>query len=98
MVPAAFTQLIWLDDPTAAVREAMHAFTLAPFDNKSLQACAHAMMQPILTVTRNPDSAKGIVDYLMHGPNGPDGAKGTQDDLPSPFEDLSTILRLGNGN
>ena len=76
----------------------MRAFGLAPFDNKSLQACADAMMQPILTVTRNPDSAKGIVDYLMHGPNGPDGAKGTQDDLPSPFEDLSTILKLGNGN
>ena len=95
---AVSARLIWLDDPLAAVREAMRAFGLAPFDNKSLQACADAMMQPILTVTRNPDSAKGIVDYLMHGPNGPDGAKGTQDDLPSPFEDLSTILRLGNGN
>ena len=95
---AVSARLIWLDDPLAAVREAMRAFGLAPFDNKSLQACADAMMQPILTVTRNPDSAKGIVDYLMYGPNGPDGAKGTQDDLPSPFEDLSTILKLGNGN
>ena len=95
---AVSVRLIWLDDPLAAVREAMRAFGLAPFDNKSLQVCADAIMQPVLTVTRNPDSAKGIVDYLMHGPNGPDGAKGTQDDLPSPFEDLSTVLKLGNGN
>ena len=95
---AVSARLIWLDDPLAAVREAMRAFGLAPFDNKSLQICADAIMQPILTVTRNPDSTKGIVDYLMHGPNGPDGAKGTQDDLPSPFEDLSTVLKLGNGN
>lgn len=95
---AVSARLIWLDDPVAAVREAMRAFGLAPFDNKSLQACADAMMQPILTVTRNPDSAKGIVDYLMHGPNGPDGAKGTQDDLPSPFENLEPVLKLGHGN
>ena len=95
---AVSARLIWLDDPVAAVREAMRAFGLAPFDNKSLQACADAMMQPILTVTRNPDSAKGIVDYLLHGPTGPDGAKGTQDDLPSPFEDLEPVLKLGHGN
>ena len=95
---AVSARLIWLDDPLAAVREAMRAFGLAPFDNKSLQPCADAMMQPILTVTRNPDSAKGIVDYLMHGPNGPDGAKGTQDDLPSPFENLEPVLKLGHGN
>lgn len=95
---AVSARLIWLDDPVAAVREAMRAFGLAPFDNKSLQICADAIMQPILTVTRNPDSAKGIVDYLMHGPNGPDGAKGTQDDLPSPFENLEPVLKLGHGN
>ena len=95
---AVSARLIWLDDPLAAVREAMRAFGLAPFDNKSLQACADAMMQPILTVTRNPDSAKGIVDYLMHGPNGPDGAKGTQDDLSSPLENLEPVLKLGHGN
>lgn len=95
---AVSAQLIWLDDPVAAVREAMRAFGLAPFDNKSLQICADAIMQPILTVTRNPDSAKGIVDYLMYGPNGPDGAKGTQDDLSSPFENLEPVLKLGHGN
>lgn len=75
----------------------MRAFGLAPFDNKSLQICADAIMQPILTVTRNPDSAKGIVDYLMHGPNGPDGAKGTADDLPDPLESLSDMLKCGTG-
>ena len=95
---AVSARLIWLDDPVAAVREAMRAFGLAPFDNKSLQVCADAMMQPILTVTRNPDLAKGIVDYLMYGSNGPDGAKGTQDDLPSPFENLEPVLKLGHGN
>lgn len=95
---AVSVRLIWLDDPLAAVREAMRAFGLAPFDNKSLQVCADAIMQPILTVTRNPDSAKGIVDYLMYGPNGPDGAKGTQDDLSSPFENLEPVLKLGHGN
>ena len=95
---AVSARLIWLDDPVAAVREAMRAFGLAPFDNKSLQICADAIMQPILTVTRNPDSAKGIVDYLMYGPNGPDGAKGTQDDLSSPFENIEPVLKLGHGN
>lgn len=95
---AVSVRLIWLDDPLAAVREAMRAFGLAPFDNKSLQVCADAIMQPVLTVTRNPDSAKGIVDYLMYGSNGPDGKKGTQDDLSSPFGDLESVLKLGCGN
>lgn len=95
---AVSARLIWLDDPLAAVQEAMHAFALAPFDRKSLQVCADAVMQPILTLTRDPDSVKGIVDYLMYGPNGPDGAKGTQDDLPSPFESLSSVLKFGCGN
>ena len=95
---AVSVRLIWLDAPLAAVREAMRAFGLAPFDNKSLQVCADAIMQPVLTVTRNPDSAKGIVDYLMYGSNGPDGKKGTQDDLSSPFGDLESVLKLGCGN
>ena len=95
---AVSARLIWLDDPLSAIQEAMRAFALAPFDNRSLQACADAVMQPVLTVTRDPDSAKGIVDYLMYGPNGPDGAKGTQDDLPSPLEGLGSVLKLGRGN
>lgn len=94
---AVSARLVWLDDPLGAVEEAMRAFALAPFDNKSLQTCADAVMQPILTVTRDPQAAKGIVDYLMHGPAGADGKKGTQDDLPSPFKDLSAVLKLGSG-
>ena len=95
---AVSVRLVWLDDPLAAVREAMRAFGLAPFENRPLQTCADAVMQPVLTVTRNPDSAKGVADYLMYGPNGSDGAKGTQDDLPSPFKGLESVLRLGRGN
>ena len=94
---AVAARLVWLDDPLASVREAMRAFALAPFDNRSLQVCADAVTQPVLTVTRNPDSAKGIVDFLMHGPNGPDGAAGTGDDLKSPFDDLVSVLRIGRG-
>lgn len=85
-------RLIWLDDPLSSVREAMHAFALAPYDNVSLQACADAMMQPVLTVTRDPDSAKGIVDFLMHGPSGADGRRGTADDVSSPLDDLASVL------
>ena len=95
---AVAARLIWMDDPLAAVQEAMRAFALAPFEEKTLQVCADAVVQPILTVTRDPDAAKGVVDYLMYGPDGPDGAKGTQDDLSSPFENLEPVLKLGHGN
>ena len=92
---AVSARLVWLDDPLAAVREAMRAFAFAPFENRPLQACADAATRPVLAVTRNPDTAKGIVDYLMFGPNGPDGAKGTQDDLASVLEGLESVLKLG---
>ena len=95
---AVAARLVWMDDPLAAVQEAMRAFALAPFEEKTLQVCADAVVQPILTVTRDPDAAKGVVDYLMYGPDGPDGAKGTQDDLSSPFENLEPVLKLGHGN
>ena len=94
---AVSARLVWLDDPHAALREAMRAFALAPFDGKALQACADAALQPVLAVTRDPAVAKGVVDYLTYGPNGPDGAKGTADDLPDPLESLSSVLKLGRG-
>lgn len=94
---AVSARLVWLDDPCAALGEAMRAFALAPFDGKALQACADAALQPVLAVTRDPAVAKGVVDYLTYGPNGPDGAKGTADDLPDPRESLSSVLELGRG-
>lgn len=94
---AVSARLIWLDDPLSAVREAMRSFALAPFDNKSLQTCADAVMQPVLTMTRDPETSKGIVDFLMYGPDGRDGVRGTPDDLPSPFDGLAPVLKLGIG-
>ena len=94
---AVSARLVWLDDPHAALREAMRAFALAPLDGKALQACADAALQPALAVTRDPAVAKAVVDYLTYGPNGPDGAKGTADDLPDPLESLSETLKPGRG-
>ena len=94
---AVSARLVWLDDPHAALCEAMRAFALAPFDGRALQACADAALQPVLAVTRDPAVAKGVIDYLTYGPNGPDGAKGTADDLPDPRESLSDILKCGTG-
>ena len=61
------------------------------------RSCADAALQPVLAVTRDPAVAKAVVDYLTYGPNGPDGAKGTADDLPDPLESLSDTLKLGTG-
>ncbi len=94
---AVSARLVWLDDPCAALREAMRAFALAPLEGKALQSCADAALQPVLAVTRDPAVAKAVVDYLTYGPNGPDGAKGTADDLPDPLESLSDILKCGTG-
>ena len=89
------TRLLWLDDPQSSVREAIRAFGLAPFENKPIQACADAVMQPVLTVTRDPASVKGIVDYLMYGPAGRDGTKGTADDLSMPLDGDLAFLKPG---
>lgn len=88
-------RLLWLDDPAAAVREAMHAFALAPFDGKALQQCADAIMQPVLVATRDPASSIGIVDYLMYGENGRDGLPSTDDDLASPLKQTEFVLAIG---
>ena len=95
---AVSARLVWLDDPLAAMREAMRAFALAPFDGRSLQTCVDAALQPVLAATRDPAVAKSVVDYLMHGSNGHDGARGTSDDLPDPCESLSDVLKLGVGD
>ena len=92
---AVAARLVWLDDPQAAVREALRAFALAPLDERSLQICADAAMRPVLAATRDPADAKALVDFLMYGENGSDGAKGTSDDLPSPDERLAAALRIG---
>lgn len=92
---AASVRFVWLDDPVASVREAMHAFALAPYDVKSLQLCADAVMKPILAITRDPESVKTVVEFLTYGENGVDGKKGTADDLRYPLEELTPVLTPG---
>lgn len=88
-------RLLWLDEPVTAVREAMYAFSIAPFDAAALQQCANAATRPVLLVTRNPKSAGGIVDYLTYGANGRDGVPGTKDDLASPLAEVEPLLAVG---
>ena len=92
---AASVRLLWLDEPVLAVKAALDAFALAPFDANALQQCANAAMRPVLVATRNPEAANGIVEYLTYGANGRDGLPGTKDDLASPLALVEPQLAVG---
>lgn len=90
-------RLLWLDDPYGSVQCAMKAFSLAPFEKKSLQSCADAIMKPILAVTRDPSVGKAIVDYMLHGERGKDGVSGSKDDVGDPLQIWGELLRTAAG-
>ena len=92
---AVSVRLLWLDEPVLAVKAALDAFALAPFDANALQQCANAAMRPVLVATRNPEAVNGIVEYLTYGANGRDGQPGTKDDLSSPLAQVGPHLAVG---
>ena len=88
-------RLLWLDDPYGSAEAAMKAFSVAPFNDASLQLCANALMRPILAVTRNPAMGENTVSYLLYGEKGRDGKPNTADDAVNPLEAVGNALKVG---
>jgi len=82
------TMLCWMDRPVEAVEAARKAFMLCPMEESSLQACANAIARPILVLTRDPALAQRAVDHLLYGGDGPDGIRGTEDDIVDPLPEI----------
>lgn len=90
--------LLWLDRPADAMDAALEAFAVCPFVEFSLQACAQAVVKPLLVATRDESLARIAVDHLLYGAPGRDGAAGTADDIPDPFPGIREKLLYGDGD
>ena len=74
---------------------ARQAFASCPMASNTLAVCASAVARPALNLLRDAHLAARLTDYLVFGPAGRDGAKGTDDDISDPFAELA--VRLGRG-
>ncbi len=87
--------LLWLDRPLESAEAARQAFASCPMTSNTLAVCASAVARPALNLLRDAHLAARLTDYLVFGPAGRDGAKGTDDDISDPFAELA--VRLGKG-
>jgi len=91
-------RLLWADCAEDSIRVAIDAFAVAPFSEKSLQACADAAMHPFSVMTRDPVKVAAVRDYMLYGGAGRDGVAGTSDDLVHPVEFYRSCFRRGTGD
>lgn len=75
----------WLDQPVKSMDCALEAFASCPISEVPLQSCVDAIVKPFIAATRDESAVRIAVDYLMFGESGPDGVRGTSDDIPDPF-------------
>lgn len=91
-------RLLWADCAEDSIRVAIDAFAVAPFSERSLQACADAAMHPFSVMTRDPAKVAAVRDYMLYGGAGRDGVAGTSDDLVHPVEFYRSCFRRGTGD
>ena len=91
-------RLLWADCAEDSIRTAVDAFAVAPFNERSLQACADAAMHPFSVMTRDPAKVAAVRDYMLYGGAGRDGMAGTSDDLSHPVEFYRSCFRRGTGD
>jgi len=74
--------------PRDALSELQTAFRLAPMEQGPMQQIMRATMQVLVQVTGDPGTADKYSAFQRFGPAGPDGKKGTDDDLEDPVAEV----------
>ncbi|MGI6495522.1 MAG: hypothetical protein ACOX5G_05455 [Kiritimatiellia bacterium] len=87
--------LLWLDRPADSLDSAAAAFAVCPMREEDLRACAQAAAYPVLVLLRDEALSARMVSFLLHGPQGADGAGGTADDIADPFPEARARLACG---
>jgi|GEM_PF-2353933 len=71
--------------PEQALVELNGAFAICPMEQQPIQLIVDATAQVLVQVSGDPDMAQKFTQFQQLGPAGPDGKKGTPDDLTNPI-------------
>ena len=88
---------IYLDQPADAFKAFKTSFQLCPMSTNELQAVTDALSGLVIRGTGDRGLADSLVQHLMFGEAGPDGRKGTADDLKDPSAEIVQRLEHGSG-
>jgi tetratricopeptide (TPR) repeat protein len=79
--------LLW-SKPKEALGAFKHAFALCPLDTQTLARAAQDVALGLKALRGTPVGMEDFAQFQRYGPNGPDGRKGTRDDLEDPLAGL----------
>ncbi|MFW6108471.1 MAG: hypothetical protein ACOC8D_01530 [bacterium] len=79
--------LLW-SKPREALGAFKHAFAICPLDNSALSRAAQDIALGLKALRGTPVGMEDFAEFQRHGPFGPDGKKGTRDDLENPLAGL----------
>jgi tetratricopeptide (TPR) repeat protein len=81
---AKATLFRYWNKPKDALGELQKAFRLAPMEQDGIGRILAATMRVLMDVSGDPQVAERYAEYQRYGVPGPDGKKGTKDDLTDP--------------
>ena len=77
---------VCLGQPDKALDALVQSFAACPPDQRMLQQAADALTAFVMRFTKDKSLAENAMFFMMYGPEGKDGKKGTEDDLAEPWE------------
>jgi hypothetical protein len=74
--------------PRKALGELKRAFAICSLEAAEINRVAQDVALGLKALHGTPVGMEAFADFQRHGPNGPDGRKGTPDDLKDPLEGI----------
>ena len=79
---------LFMDKPKEAVAESKLAYQLCPVEEKAVQQAVDDAATGLRASHGTALAAQEFLEFQQHGPNGPDGKKGTDDDINDPLKEF----------
>jgi len=79
---------LFMDKPKEAVAEFKLAYQLCPVEEKAVQQAVDDAAIGLRAYHGTGLAAQEFLEFQQHGPNGPDGKKGTDDDIADPLKEF----------
>ena len=79
---------LFMDKPREAVAEFKLAYQLCPVEEKAVQRAVDDAAVALRAYHGTVLAAQEFLEFQQYGPNGPDGKKGTDDDIVDPLKEF----------